>query len=350
MDQIIFSEISNSNLLHFQTILNKFSTHPLNELNSCLKITKFSLILNDMLTFDPLEIPVRGRECLHWECINESSVEFCINNVCPLCFKTLKDYEKDEFLSEIISKGKFYGVYIFSKTGLYLPFRKNQKNEEEIDWDQDTLKFLSLKNAEILEKSFSYKNKITGIDHFMFYIPFTQYHNREELLIMPCRGAFCKHLQCSEFDEVWHTKTCEICNEQIDDTNIYIDLLQYGVSLFARSKWKKEELLNFEYFSYYPEYNCFQIDNHFFDFDLKEVSLSLKQEIMSRRKLLDEMKRKARELDEEKNYEEPTKEFVFEEEKKSYILTDFVFPGPEIEILEMHYDDIERDIELFGKI
>ena len=342
MENIIFSQISQENLQHFSNLHAKMASHRLKPQLSSLKINSFSIILLDMITFEPLQTPIRGINCTHWECIDETSAPFCKGQKCPLCNQHFEEYEKDEYLLEILSKGIFYGVFIHLNTGLYIPI---SKNNEEILWNMEVLTFLAIKNFENVQKNFSYKNEKIGIDEFMFQISFLDHSKERNLLEIPCRSALCEHLQCVDLKEIWHLKKCFFCGRTIDENSVYIDLLQYGVMLFARVKWSLEEIMGFNFFLYYPEYECFQIGDEFFDFQLKNISISKMNEIIERKENMNDLKQKAEILEKSNNRKSQEKEKNDNEEK--IFRNELIFPDPADELMELHYENIDDEILLF---
>lgn len=340
MEKLIFSEISPENLSHFQKIFTKFFQHRLKPLLTS-SITEFSLILKDILTLDPLIVPVRGQECLHWECINETSVEFCEDSQCPLCHKTIREYERDQYLSEIISKKFGDKIFIHSKTGIYFPISKSS----QIEWEWEKIKFLAIKNSDFLAKGFSYIDRNIGIDCFSFLISFLDVKS-QIIVNTPCRSSSCKHLECNELKKVWQKK-CEICNQNINENTIYIDLIQYSIILFAKSRYSIEEIRNFKCFYYYPEYDCFKIGDKMFDFEFKEASQKLANSIETRVAHLEEIREKEEILVyEKKTQKKQNLENDFSDNKQGN-LQNYHFPEPLAEINELYYDDIEQEINNF---
>jgi len=342
MDKIIFSEFPPHLLNHFSSLQTKFNSHRLMTklISPEFKVDAISVLLIDMVTFSPLVNPIRGTKCQHMECFDESSAEFCLGAKCPLCEEMFDDYEKDEYLIEILSKGQFEGVYINCNTGLFFPF---SKKTQEIQWNLDFLKYLAIKNAEILPKVFSYYSEKNGIGSLQIKISFCDEFG-EKIIETPCRTKLCDHLNCTDLKEIWMKRSCKHCGLIVEENNIYIDLVQYGVFLFARTKLSTEKIKEIGYFSYFPEYQCFQIGEEIFDLELKNISFSKKMEILGRIEFFRELQQKSELLDRMNTVEKKK-----EEEKEDFqrILEDFHFPDPTIELMELHYDNIEREINSF---
>lgn len=337
MNQIIFSEIRPNILQYFLSLQAKFYSHRLRPQLNNLNIKSFSLILLDMLTMEPLQNPIRGIRCTHWECFDESSAEYCQGSKCPLCNQDFQQYEKDDYISEIISHGPFYGVSINVNTGLYFPFLK--RNEGNIIWNMEFLKYLSIKNSETLQKSFSYKNENIGIHEISIKISFFDKFQKK-ILDVPCRSSSCEHLECFDLEDMLTRKFCDICGSKFDENNIYVDVLQYGVRLFVKSKFPNYPNSNLNYFVYYPENKCFQIADDFYDLELNELTLIEKNFLIKRMKNLTEMKRKAEFMD------EPFESFKMVIENKNF-LDNFIFPPSADQLLELYFDDIEKKINVF---
>ena len=339
---VIYSEISKDHLLHFNNLQAKIDKHRLKQKLLTSKITTISIQLLDMLTFEPLKTPVRGVNCTHWECIDETSADCCFGMKCPLCEEMFEEYEKDEYLLEILSKGNFYGIHINTRTGLYFPFNKNN---DEIDWNFDFLKYLALKNTENLMPIFCYQNKDIGIDEIMFKISlFDKFE--QKLLEIPCRSLVCKHVNCFDLKEVWKYNRCDYCGNNVDENNIYIDILQYGIVIFMRKTMKLENMMQIKYFRYFPEEKCFQIEEEFYNLNFEKISMMEKENFINRINNLKDLKEKSDYLDGLKTTKK-TDEIQKTESEETCFIKNFVFPEPQFEILELHYENIEKDIEFF---
>ena len=341
MDKIIFSDFPPSLLDHFSIIQDKFQSHRLkpqtsSEIN---KINAVSVLLLDMITFCPLQTPIRGAKCSHFECIDLSSVEFCLGKKCPICEENFDSYEIDEYLLEILSKKKLEGVYINLTTGLYFPFIKKQ---QKILWDFNTLKFLAIKNSQTLMKSFSYNGEKTGVGNFKIEISFWD-EQREKIMEIPCRTILCEHLNCMDLEEMWQRRFCVHCGRIVDETNIYVDLMQYGVFLLAKKKFKKEEIREIGYFEHFPEYECFRIKEEIFNFEFEKVESSIEMEILHRIQRFKEIQQNVEIFVNSKLIKKKKEK----DENFNNFLEKFYFPDPAIEPMELNYMDIEFEIKKF---